>query len=75
MGKVERRRAFAKTFVYSDRYNNKGVQTFSLQATDKYQRMLMTQQRFNITANGIVEMNGSITVEVDRDTTFGVNQW
>lgn len=65
--------AFAKSFVYSDRYNNKGVPTFSLVATNKWQRMLMTQQRFNITANGIVEMNGSITVEVDRDTTFGVN--
>ena len=65
--------AFAKSFVYSDRYNNKGVPTFSLIATNKWQRMLMTQQRFNITANGIVEMNGSITVEVDRDTTFGVS--
>ena len=34
--------------------------------------MLMTQQRFQVTANGFVELNGSITVEVDRDTTIAV---
>ena len=33
--------------------------------------MLMTQQRFQVTANGFVELNGSIT-EVDRDTTIAV---
>lgn len=64
---------FAKTFVYNDRYNNKGVEPFRLIATNKYQRMLMTQQRFNITANGYVTLTGHIVVEVDRDTTFGVN--
>lgn len=32
----------------------------------------MTQQRFQVTANGFVELNGSITVEVDRDTTIAV---
>lgn len=42
-------------------------------ATDKWQRMLMTQQRFKVTANGFATLHGSITVEVDRDTTFGVN--
>ena len=35
--------------------------------------MLMTQQRFKVTANGFATLHGSITVEVDRDTTFGVN--
>lgn len=34
--------------------------------------MLMTQQRFQVTANGFVELNGSITVEVDRNTTIAV---
>lgn len=63
----------AKSFVYSDRFNNKGINPFSLQAESKWQRMLMTQQRFKVTANGYVRMQGSITVEVDRDTTFGVN--
>lgn len=63
----------AKSFVYSSRYNGKGIKPFSLIAKTGYQRMLMTQQRFKVTANGIVELNGSITVEVDRDTTFGVN--
>ena len=32
----------------------------------------MTQQRFQVTANGFVELNGSITVEVDRNTTIAV---
>lgn len=62
-----------KSFVYSSRYNGPGVEPFSLIAKDSYQRMLMTQQRFKVTANGFVELNGSITVEVDRDTKFGVN--
>ena len=35
--------------------------------------MLMTQQRFKVTANGFVELNGSITVELTKNTTFGVN--
>ena len=35
--------------------------------------MLMTQQRFKVTGNGFVELNGSITVELSKDTTFGVN--
>ncbi|MFL0593341.1 M14 family metallopeptidase [Staphylococcus caprae] len=63
----------AKSFVYSDRYKSKGSSPFSLIATDKWQRMLMTQQRFKVTANGFATLHGSITVEVDRDTTFGVN--
>ncbi|MDK7194620.1 hypothetical protein, partial [Lactobacillus gasseri] len=46
---------------------------FSLKSTTSWQRMLMTQQRFKVTANGFATMHGSITVEVDRDTTFGVN--
>ena len=57
----------------SSRYNNSGVKPFSLIAKDGYQRMLMTQQRFKVTANGFVELNGSITVELTKDTTFGVN--
>ena len=35
--------------------------------------MLMTQQRFKVTANGFVELNGSITVQLSKDTVFGVN--
>lgn len=62
-----------KSFVYSSRYNNSGVKPFSLIAKDGYQRMLMTQQRFKVTANGFVELNGSITVQLSRDTVFGVN--
>ena len=55
-----------KSFVYSSRYNNSGVKPFSLIAKDGYQRMLMTQQRFKVTANGFVELNGSITVELTK---------
>ena len=62
-----------KSFVYSSRYNNSGVKPFSLIAKDGYQRMLMTQQRFKVTANGFVELNGSITVQLSKDTVFGVN--
>ena len=49
----------------------KDTKPFHLSLKD-YQRMLMTQQRFQVTANGFVELNGSITVEVDRDTTIAV---
>ena len=62
-----------KSFVYSSRYNSTGIKPFSLVAKDGYQRMLMTQQRFKVTGNGFVELNGSITVELSKDTTFGVN--
>ena len=46
---------------------------YSLIAKDGYQRMLMTQQQFKVTANGFVELNGSITVQLSKDTVFGVN--
>lgn len=62
-----------KSFVYSSRFDSKGIKPFSLIAKTGYQRMLMTQQRFKVTANGFVELNGSITIRVDRDTTIGVN--
>lgn len=63
----------AKSFVYSSRFNSKGIKPFSLIAKTGYQRMLMTQQRFKVTGNGFVELNGSITIDVDRDTTIGIN--
>ncbi|MCO6312749.1 M14 family metallopeptidase [Staphylococcus epidermidis] len=61
-----------KSLVYSSRFDKKDTKPFSLIAKKDYQRMLMTQQRFQVTANGFVELNGSITVEVDRDTTIAV---
>ena len=64
---------FAKAFVYNDRYNGTNTPKLSLNATSKYQRLLMTQQRFKTLANGFCELNGSITVELTKDTTFGVN--
>ena len=62
----------AKSFVYSSRFNSNGIKPFSLIAKTGYQRMLMTQQRFKVTGNGFVELNGSITIDVDRDTTIAV---
>lgn len=64
---------FAKSFIYNDRYNSANTPKLSLQAVSKYQRLLMTQQRFKTMANGFCELNGSITVELTDDTTFGVN--
>lgn len=64
---------FAKAFVYNDRYNGSKTPKLSLNANSKYQRLLMTQQRFKTLANGFCELNGSITVELTKDTTFGVN--
>lgn len=64
---------FAKAFVYNDRYSSSKTPKLTLNATSKYQRLLMTQQRFKTMANGFCELNGSITVELTKDTTFGVN--
>ena len=61
-----------KSLVYSSRFDKKDTKPFSLIAKKDYQRMLMTQQRFQVTANGFVELNGSITVEVDRNTTIAI---
>ena len=65
---------FIKVMVYDDRFNNKTSEVITLRAErNEWQRIMMSQQRFKVLANGFVELYGYVTINVDRDVTVGIS--
>ena len=65
---------FIKAMIYDDKFNDKTSEVITLRKDrNEWQRIMMSQQRFRVTANGFVELYGYITINVDRDVTVGIN--
>lgn len=65
---------FIKVMIYDDRFNNKTSEVITLRAErNEWQRIMMSQQRFKVLANGFVELYGYVTINVDRDVTVGIS--
>lgn len=66
--------SFIKVIVYDDRFNGKSGKKITLRSEqDKWQRILMSQQKFKTISNGFVELHGFVTLSADRDVEIGVS--